>query len=63
MRHALALLILIVGVCSLPLNAQAQWQVDGVAISTAAGQQAFPTIVSDGAGGSRGTVAMTTAPP
>src|SRR5258708_6023274 len=51
MRHALVLLILVAGISFLPPRAQAQWQVDGVAVSTAAGSQTYPTIVSDGAGG------------
>ena len=51
MRHPLALLILVAGISFLPLSAQALWQVDGVALSTAVNSQDNPKIVSDGAGG------------
>jgi hypothetical protein len=51
MRHRPALLILVLGNSLLPPHAHAQWQVDGVALSTVAGDQQYPTIVSDGAGG------------
>ena len=51
MRQLFALLILAAGNFLLPLNALAQWQVDGIALSTAANEQHFPAIVTDGAGG------------
>jgi hypothetical protein len=54
MRHALALLLLVLVVFFSPPSARAQWQVDGVPICTAANNQEYETIVSiisDGAGG------------
>ncbi len=51
MRQCLALLVLVAGIYWLPRGAQAQWQPDGVPISTAANDQRNPTIISDGAGG------------
>jgi hypothetical protein len=51
MRHALALLVLVGGLSFIALKAQAQWQVDGVPLCTAASYQGSPAIVSDGAGG------------
>ena len=51
MPHRLAALSLVVGISFLPVNARAQWQVDGVPLSTAANYQGGPEIVSDGAGG------------
>jgi FlgD Ig-like domain len=51
MRQALAFLFLVARICFLPQHAQAQWQVDGIGISTATGNQGLPRIVADGAGG------------
>jgi FlgD Ig-like domain len=51
MGHRFALPVLVLGISFIALNAQAQWQVDGVALSTAVNDQDYPTIVSDGAGG------------
>lgn len=45
-RFAIALALLV-----LPLSANAQWQFNGVPVSTAAHYQADPLIVTDGAGG------------
>jgi hypothetical protein len=51
MRHALILLILVASIALLALSAQAQWQANGVPVSTAAGDQQSSKSVSDGGGG------------
>lgn len=51
MRHAHFLLMLVVGISLLPLCAGAQWQPNGVALSTAANSQQYSQVVMDGAGG------------
>jgi hypothetical protein len=51
MRHALSVLVLVVGISFLPPGAQAQWQVDGVPVCTADSLQQAPKVVADGAGG------------
>ncbi len=47
----IAAIILTVAVVSTPAAGLAQWQLDGAGLCTAPGEQAAPTIVSDGAGG------------
>jgi FlgD Ig-like domain len=49
--NRLALLVLTVALPLLPSASAAQWQPDGNPLSTAAGDQLSPMIVSDGAGG------------
>ncbi len=51
MRHRLVVLVLVVAISLLPQHARAQWQPNGVAVSTALNDQAYPIIVSDGGGG------------
>jgi len=50
-RHAIALLVLVVGISFLPLTTQAQWQPNGVPVCTEPSGQFGPHLVSDGAGG------------
>ncbi|MDH3198612.1 MAG: hypothetical protein OEO21_10270, partial [Candidatus Krumholzibacteria bacterium] len=51
MRPGFAVPALVFSILLAPIGARAQWQLDGVPLSTAASSQYNPTIVSDGSGG------------
>lgn len=51
MKQRVGVLALLFAILSLPAPSRADWPADGLAVSTAAGDQTAPVAVSDGAGG------------